>query len=159
MKKDILFVLVLFICAALPAETTDVGQVKRKRGPALIFTYQDGGNWLSWDHDSRLMYVVGYREGRLYGLYELQLGYADCGIAAAEIQGRFSGISTEQLVDSLDKFFSDPINRQVTVPDALSYIAEQIVGAPASVLQRRLEQIRQHGVSNARPQPETSPHH
>lgn len=146
--KRILLVVALASAIGSTAIAAAADQVKQKPGVGLLFLYNDGENWLSWDRDARLIYVAGYRDGRNHGLYELQIDYADCDNAAAKKQGLFSGISTIQLVDSVTKFYSDPINRQVTIPDALTFVVEEIVGVPAPVLQKHLENIRRSGVSN-----------
>jgi hypothetical protein len=146
--KHILLVFVLAIAAGSTSIATAADQAKQKPGAGLVFLYNDGENWRSWNSDARLMYVAGYRDGRNHGLYELQIDYADCDNAAAKIQGLFSEISTDQLVDSVTKFYSDPINRQVTVPDALTFVVEEVIGMSASVLQKHLENIRRLGVSN-----------
>jgi hypothetical protein len=42
------------------------------------------------------------------------------------------------------------INRQVTVPDALGYVLDEITGAPGPTLQKHLEEIRRIGNLNKR---------
>jgi hypothetical protein len=147
-NRKILLATLVVTVAALSAPQCGAEQAKKKQGSAVLFTYDSGTQWLSWDRSGRLMYVVGFLEGWRRGLFELAVDYADCDDAAAEKQGLFTRASTEQLVDSVDKFYSDPINRQVTVPDALRYLLDQIAGAPASVLQKRLEEIRRVGTLN-----------
>jgi hypothetical protein len=144
----ILSLILMSATVAFTGAASAADQAKPKAGHGLVFLYNDGENWRSWDSDTRLMYVAGYRDGRNHGLYELQVDYEDCDNAAAKIQGLFSGISTEQLVDSATKFYSDPTNRPVTVPDALTFAVEEVIGIPASVLQKHLENIRRLGVSN-----------
>src|SRR5271166_4090269 len=143
--KRILLVILLSVAVSSTSAASAADEAKQKSGPGLLFLYNDGEHWLSWDSDARLMYVAGYRDGRSHGLFELQVDYADCGKAAAKTQGLFSGISTEQLVDSVNKFYSDPINRQVTIPDALTQVVEEVIGVPAPVLQKHLENIRRLG--------------
>jgi hypothetical protein len=67
-------------------------QAKRKQGSGVIFTYNSGSQWLSWDKNERQMYVVGFLEGWRRGLFEIAVDYADCDEAAAEKQGLFTHI-------------------------------------------------------------------
>jgi hypothetical protein len=150
MNRKIPSAILTVAVVALSALQCGAEQAKKKQGSGVLFTYDSGTQWLSWDRSGRLMYVVGFLEGWRRGLFELAVDYADCDDAAAEKQGLFTGASTEQLVDSADKFYSDPINRQVTVPDALRYLLDQIAGTPASALQKRLEEIRRVGTFNKR---------
>jgi hypothetical protein len=148
-RKNLLAALVVTV-TVLSATQCGAEQAKKKQGSGVLFTYDNGTQWLSWGRSGRLMYVVGFLSGWRRGLFELAVDYADCDDAAAEKQGLFTGASTEQLVDSADKFYSDPINRQVTVPDALRYLLDQVAGTPASALQKRLEEIRRVGTFNKR---------
>jgi hypothetical protein len=93
---------------------------------------------------------IAATRGRENGLSDLQVDYADCDHAAIEKQVLFANISFEQLTDSVDTFYSDPINRQVTVPDALTYLRRQIRGETSSALQTSLEEIRRAGNFNRR---------
>jgi hypothetical protein len=140
----------LLLAAIVLTAQTGAEQVKRKQGAGVVFSYNDGTHWLSWERNNRITYVAGFLDGWRRGLFEVEVDYADCDEAAAGKQGLFTGTSTEQLVDSVDKFYSDPINRQVTVPDALRYLLDQITGRPAPELQKRLEEIRRAGVFNKR---------
>ena len=106
--KRILLVVALAIAIGSTGIAAAADQAKQKPGAGVIFLYNDGENWLSWDGDARLIYVAGYRDGRNHGLYELQIDYADCDIAAAKKQGYRSEISTRQLVDSVNQVLFRP---------------------------------------------------
>lgn len=148
MNRRILSAVLAVAMAALYSVPSVAGQTRKKHGAGVVFTYNSGVQWLSWDKNDRLMYVVGFLEGWRRGLFEIAVDYADCDLAAAEKQGLFTHISNDQLVDSVDKFYSDPINRQVTVPDALRYVLDEIRGASTTTLQKRLEDIRRLGNFN-----------
>jgi hypothetical protein len=150
MNRRILVATLAVAVVTLSAPQCGAEQPKKKQGSGVLFTYDSGTQWLSWDRNGRLMYVVGFLEGWRRSLYELAIDYADCDNAAAEKQGLFTGSSTEQLADSVDKFYADPINRQVTVPDALRYVLDEITGASAATLQKHLEEIRRIGNINKR---------
>lgn len=148
MNKRILSATLAVAMAALYGLPSAAGQARKKQGVGVVFSYNSGVQWLSWDKNDRMMYVIGFLEGWRRGLFEIAVDYADCDAAAAAKQGLFTHISTDQLVDSVDKFYSDPINRQVTVPDALRYVLDEIRGASAPTLQKRLEDIRRLGSFN-----------
>ena len=148
MNAKILFTAFVLIVVALSAFQCSAEQAKKRQGSGVLITYNSGMQWLSWDRNGRLMYVDGFLEGWNRGLFVLAVDYADCDDAAAGKQGLFAHASTDQLADSVDKFYSDPINRQVTVPDALRYVLDEIRGESASVLQKRLEEIRRLGNFN-----------
>jgi len=150
MNRRILVAALAVAVVALSVPQCGAEQAKKKQGFGVLFTYNNGEQWLSWDRNGRLKYVVGFAEGWKHSLSQLAVEYADCDDAAAEKQRLFIGTSQEQLVDSVDKFYSDPINRQVTVPDALGYVLDEITGAPGPTLQKHLEEIRRIGNLNKR---------
>jgi hypothetical protein len=149
-KKTILWVAVAFAVSAFSAAQCSAQQAQKKPGAGVIFTSQSGTHWLSWDRNEKQTYVVGFLEGWRDGLMELAIDHAKCDQVAAEKQSVFTAAPVDQLVDSVDKFYSDPINRQVRAPDAVRYVRDQIAGMPASDLEKKLTVIRQRGELNSR---------
>ena len=101
----------------------------------------DGNFWIPKNQDVKIMYVVGFVDGRNDGITD-----------AAEALGtkvdnpRVSKLGSEvtvgQVIEGVDEFYKDWRNRAVLLRDAMKYVADEAQGKDDSKL---LLAMRQRG--------------
>lgn len=113
MKKLMTFMLSLVLCA-----TAFAGQLKPRHT----------GNW--WKQKSptfREAYVSGYKSGKHDGMGK---------------DTNLTPLGERELVDGLDKFYSDFRNRNILFADAIAYVADQLRGVPDDKLAAEILRLR-----------------
>ena len=101
----------------------------------------DGDFWIPRTKDAKLMYVVGFVDGRNDGINDLAetLGTT---IADPRVSKLASEITTGQMLDGVDEFYKDWRNRKVLLRDAMQYVEDEARGKDDSKL---LLVMRQRG--------------
>ncbi len=87
----------------------------------------DGDFWIPRTQDTKLMYVIGFVDGRNDGINDLAevLGTT---IDDPRVSKLGSKITTGQMVDGVDEFYKDWRNRQVLLRDAMQYVEDEARG-------------------------------
>jgi len=101
----------------------------------------DGDFWIPRTKDAKLMYVVGFVDGRNDGINDAAdaLGTK---IDDPRVSKLGSAITVGQLIDGLDEFYKDWRNRKVLLRDAIQYVEDEANGKDDSKL---LLVMRQRG--------------
>lgn len=128
----------------------------------------DGEWWNSMTRGDRLLYIIGFADGRHYefqnwDLVTLVVYPLDTGKelskeqkklvatylaqvkakAARMMDGDLKGATTTQLVDGLDALYADFRNRRILVKNALAIAFRSIGGSTDEDVQKMLEAMRQ----------------
>lgn len=113
MKKLLTLSLTLMLCA-----TAFAGQVKVRH---------TGGWWRQKSGVFHEAYVSGYKSGKHDGMGK---------------DTNLTEFGEKELVDGLDKFYSDFRNRNILFPDAIAYVADQLRGVPDDKLAAEILRLR-----------------
>jgi hypothetical protein len=101
----------------------------------------DGDFWIPRTQDAKLMYVMGFVDGRNDGINDLAEALGTT-IADPRVSKLGSKITTGQMVDGVDEFYKDWRNRKVLLRDAMQYVEDEANGKDDSKL---LLVMRQRG--------------
>jgi hypothetical protein len=115
-------------------------------------TKHDGDWWREQKQSAKYHYAAGLFDGRTIGFNFLESGIS------AEIliktgtpnsdepaSRKYIHISGGQLVDGLDKFYSDSRNRTITVSNACTVVVYTVAGMSQDALLKMIEQYRKPG--------------
>jgi hypothetical protein len=84
----------------------------------------DGDFWMPCTQDAKLMYVIGFVDGRNDGINDLAevLGTTTDDPRVSKLGSK---ITTGQMVDGVDEFYKDWRNRKVLLRDAMQYVEDE----------------------------------
>jgi hypothetical protein len=119
-------------------------------------TRRDGNWWVDEDRASKLNYVTGFFDGMDLGNRFSYWGLEDDpkSVTAAKVIGSYSSYSKKylsevtngQLVDGLDKLYSDYRNRRIDVMGAVWLVVNGIAGKPEAEMQKLIENWRKNAI-------------
>ncbi len=93
----------------------------------------DGDYWKTKSSDAKLLYVVGFVDGRNLGINEaataLQTDFGD-----SRLKSLNTRITVGQLVDGLDDFYKDWRNTKIRIREALEYVTKEAQGKDGTKL-------------------------
>jgi hypothetical protein len=112
----------------------------------------NGDWWRQQTQSAKLQYAARLFDGMTVGLNVLELGMSTEILVKTEPQsaGETAGqkhvhINGGQLVESLDKFYEDSRNSNITVANASIVVVHSVSGTPRSTLLAMIEQLRKPG--------------
>jgi len=108
-------------------------------GPALAQSAFTGHGWREFSRDTKVVYVAGWIDGRSQGLWDtLQAidekrwskGVLEGLEDDVQLRGLFSGagITVNQLVDGVDKFYEDHRNMHIELRAVVDIVLDEISG-------------------------------
>jgi len=118
--KKIIFMLVIFLVMVRP-----------------IYALNDGQNWKKWEPKDKVYYLIGFFEG----LRKAPLGIERNSVEASKEEMKawdiknkqvkeryYTGLTTENLIDALDQFYSDYKNLKYNISRSIQFIKMEIDG-------------------------------
>jgi hypothetical protein len=108
---------------------------------------RDGNWWQTFPESAKVFYVAGLQDGLLIGH-----GFSDPLSPCAEqelktfqeqIKKYSANVSVKQIVDGLDRFYSDYRNRGIRIHFAVAIVMLSIAGEPQKGIDEKTEQARQ----------------
>jgi len=123
--KKIIFMLVIFLIMVRP-----------------IYALNDGQNWKKWESRDKFYYLIGFFEGLRkapLGIERNPVESSQEGIKAWDIKNKqveeryYTGLTTENLINALDQFYSDYKNLQYNIPLSIHFIKMEIDGESEKV--------------------------
>jgi hypothetical protein len=91
-----------------------------------------GQNWRDWSSDVRLMYLVGWVDGREHGLFEATKEFAPTLISTWPKNPRVakfaSNVSVGQVHEGVNKFYEDYRNMHIAIRTALEIVDDESTG-------------------------------
>jgi hypothetical protein len=115
---------------------------------------RDGNFWLSLDAPAKLAYLVGFYDGMLLGKDFSYWGLEKAAISVVGTQTVTSfnnmtakymaNVTTRQLADGLDAFYSEFRNRKILINNAVWLVANQIAGTPKATVDQMIETFRRN---------------
>jgi hypothetical protein len=119
-------------------------------------TRRDGNWWVNEDRASKLNYVTGFFDGMDLGNRFSYWGLQDDpkGVVAGRVMGAYttfsqkylSEVTNYQLVDGLDKFYSDYRNRRIDTMGAVWLVVNEISGKSEAEMQKMIESWRKNAI-------------
>jgi hypothetical protein len=111
-----------------------------------------GDWWREQTQSTKYHYAAGLFDGMTVGLNLLEFGMST-EILIKTVTSRAGEVSAQkhvhisgaQLVDALDRFYSDSRNRNITVSNASTVVAHAVAGMPREELLKLIEQYRKPG--------------
>jgi hypothetical protein len=110
---------------------------------------RDGNWWIRLAKADKAWYVIGFFDGMELGFRfsywgikdEKKIGTAfDVGISYSNYLKKYlSNVTSGQLVDGLDSFYSDFRNRRISMHGAVWLVVNSIVGTPKEELDKMIE--------------------
>lgn len=136
----ILFIYLLFFSFNIYSQTQD---------------RMDGNWWNKLEPKLKFSFIVGFFEGMDLGNYFSYWGMSnskkdlDCSTKAINsykyyANKYFNRITTGQLVDGLNEFFSDYRNRRIKISSSIWLVTNSIVGTPKEVVDKMIESWRKN---------------
>jgi hypothetical protein len=99
----------------------------------------DGDFWVPKSKDLKILYVVGFVDGRNDGINDAAKALGT-DIYNPKISKLASNVTVGQIVDGLDEFYKDWRNRKILLRHAMEYVQDEAQGKDDSDLLRFLRQ-------------------
>lgn len=129
-------------------------------GPAHGQSTFDGDFWQAKVRDLKLIYVVGFFDGRNSGVNEAARNLGTT-VLDQRLKGLASRVTVGQIVDGLDEFYKDWRNRRIFIRDAIPFVIAQAEGKddPQELLMLRRGAASREKAILLRPRDRTGPMH
>jgi hypothetical protein len=112
----------------------------------------DGDWWRSQNQLAKYHYAAGLLDGMTVGFNFLEFGMSaeirfKTGVPSSSktASQKSVHISGGQLIDGLDRFYSDNRNGRVAISNAVTVILDGVAGMPQTALKKMIEQYREVG--------------
>lgn len=123
MRKFRIIVLLFFVTFAIDNIVCDTG---------FALTTLNGNDWIRRSIDFKLMYLLGYIDGRNRGIIEALEIVSPEILLKLKDDPRISSLDTNitvgQILDGVNTFYSDYRNRVILVYDAILIITDEAMG-------------------------------
>ncbi len=137
-QRQVLLVVTAFLCTGLSGNAESVDH--------------DGNWWRSQMQSAKYQYAARLFDGSTGGFNFLEFGMsADIPVKTANPNSCGTGsqkyvhITGGQLIDGLDKFYSDHRNRNIAISNAVTVVVCRVAGMPQDALLKMIEQYRKVG--------------
>jgi hypothetical protein len=131
------------------------GNPMRPHPPALplLARVRDGNWWRNLKDTSKVFFMTGFFDGMVMGNEFSYWGVEKDDInTATNVASSYSkyadkyltNVTSGQLVDGLDTFYSDFRNRRIKVSNGVWIVVNQIAGKPEPDMQRMVESFRKY---------------
>ncbi len=100
----------------------------------------DGDFWIPKTEDVKMLYVVGFIDGRSHGINEAADAF-NTKIDDPRLSKLASEVTVGQIVDGVDEFYKDWRNRKVILRHAMEYVMDEAQGKDDSKLLLFMRQL------------------
>jgi len=100
----------------------------------------DGDFWLSKSKDAKILYVVGFVDGRNHGINEAEEALGTK-VEDPRLSKLASQVTVGQIVDGVDELYKDWRNRKVLLRHAMEYVVDEAQGKDDSKLLLFMRQL------------------
>lgn len=109
-------------------------------GVSLAQSQFDGDFWIPKTKDAKILYVVGFVDGRNHGINEAADAF-NTKVDDPRLSKLASELTVGQIVDGVDEFYKDWRNRRVVLRHAMEYVMDEAQGKDDSKLLLFMRQL------------------
>lgn len=100
----------------------------------------DGDFWIPKTKDAKILYVVGFVDGRNHGINEAADAF-NTKVDDPRLSKLASEVTVGQIIDGVDEFYKDWRNRKVVLRHAMEYVMDEAQGKDDSKLLLFMRQL------------------